>query len=168
MLFAYVSPLLLAVLWMAFAIPGIHRRRLERLHTGRLQPAWESAPRMQPFAPGLILSGQYVYWVSVVVSGLSIQYIPPGSVRTAVMLTPTLTALYAVWAVWCIYRQADEYIRLQLLKCFAYTAIVVAFCTLTYFYLELLGYPHQSMLWVNLLGWSVFNVQVLILYLRAR
>ena len=35
-------------------------------------------------------------------------------------------------------------------------------------FLELLGFPHVSMLWVNLLGWSVFNVQMLFVILRSR
>jgi hypothetical protein len=174
MLFVYVSPLLLAVLWMLVAMPGIHRRRLEHLNAGRPRPAWEPAAltarrtRPRPFAPIWILSGQYTYWISFALSVLSIRYIPPGGIRTAVMLTPALTALYSVYAVWEMYRQSDEYIRLQLLKCVASTAIIVSFCTLCYFFLELLGYPHLSMLWVNLLLWSVFNVQVLLLYLSER
>jgi len=67
-----------------------------------------------------------------------------------------------------LYKDCDEYIRLRLLRCIAVTAIIVAFCTLAYFFLELIGYPHLSMLWVNLLVWTVFDVQMLVVILRSR
>src|ERR1700730_7014006 len=107
------------------------------------------------FAVRGILSSQWAYWCSLVIAALSISYIPPGSIRTAVMLTPVLTALLCVSVAYSLYRHCDEYIRLRLLRCIAVTAIIVAFCTLAYFFLELLGLPHLSMLWVNLLAWSV-------------
>jgi hypothetical protein len=44
----------------------------------------------------------------------------------------------------------------------------VGFCTLGYFFLELLGFPRLSMLAVNLLGWSVFNLQMVFVIIRAR
>jgi hypothetical protein len=55
-----------------------------------------------------------------------------------------------------------------LLRCVAVTAVIVAFCTLGYFFMELLGFPRLSMLWVNLLVWSVFNLQVLLVVFRSR
>jgi hypothetical protein len=116
---------------------------------------------------GILLS-QWTYWISLGLAVLSIQYIPPGSVRTVVMLTPVLTALLPVSMAHWLYRDSDEYIRLRLLRCVASTAIIVAFCTLAYFLLELLGLPRASMLWVNLLGWSVFNAQMLFVILRAQ
>ena len=84
------------------------------------------------------------------------------------MLTPVLTALLCVSVAYWLYRDCDEYIRLRLLEAVAATGIIVGFCTLAYFFLELLGFPHVSMLWVNLLGWSVFNVQMLFVILRSR
>ena len=116
---------------------------------------------------GIVLS-QWAYWCSLAVATLSIRYIAPSSIRTAVMLTPVLTALLCVSVAYWLYRDCDEYIRLRLLKGVAATGIIVGFCTLAYFFLELLGFPHVSMLWVNLLGWSVFNVQMLLVILRSR
>lgn len=116
---------------------------------------------------GIVLS-QWAYWCSLLVATLSIRYIPPGSIRTAVMLTPVLTASLCVSVAYWLYRDCDEYIRLRLLKGVAATGIIVGFCTLAYFFLELRGFPHVSMLWVNLLGWSVFNVQMLFVILRSR
>jgi hypothetical protein len=70
--------------------------------------------------------------------------------------------------VYWLYLACDEYVRFRLLRCVAVTAVAVAFCTLGYFFLELFGFPHLSMLWVNLLGWSVFNLQVLFVIFRSR
>jgi hypothetical protein len=106
--------------------------------------------------------------VLLIAAALSIHAIPPGSIRTLVMLTPVLGALYCVWMAYGMYTECDEYIRLGILSSVASTAVIVSFCTLAYFFLELRGYPHQSMLWVNLFGWSVFNVQMLLVILRAR
>ena len=120
------------------------------------------------FAVRGILSSQWAYWCSLVIAALSVSYIPPGSIRTAVMLTPVLTALLCVSIAYWLYKDCDEYIRLRLLRCIAITGVIVAFCTLAYFFLELLGLPRLSMLWVNLLAWSVFNAQVLFVILRSR
>jgi|SRR5581483_1095730 len=120
------------------------------------------------FAVRGILSSQWAYWCSLAIAGLSMTYIPPGSVRTTVMLTPVLTALLCVSVTYWLYTDCDEYIRLRILRCAAVTAIIVAFCTLGYFFLELLGFPRSSMLWPNVLGWSVFNLQMLFVILRSR
>jgi hypothetical protein len=64
--------------------------------------------------------------------------------------------------------ECDGYVRLWILGCVASTAINVSFCTLGHFFLELLRYDTLSMLWVSLLGGSVFNVQMLIVNLRLR
>jgi hypothetical protein len=120
------------------------------------------------FAVRGILSSQWAYWCSLAIAMLSITYIPPGSIRNAVMFTPVLTALLCVSVTYWLYKDCDEYIRLRLLECIAVTAIIVACCTLAYFFLELLGFPRLSMLWVNLLAWSVFNVQMLFVIFRSR
>lgn len=123
-----------------------------------------SLPR---FAVRSIAYSQWAYWCSLVMAALSVTYIPHGSIRTAVMLTPILTALLCVSVACWLYQASDEYIRVRLLRSVAITAGVVAFCTLGYFFFELLGFPRLSMLWVNLLGWSVFNVQMLLVLLRS-
>jgi hypothetical protein len=126
-------------------------------------------PRDLPrFAVRGILTSQWAYWVSLVGAALSVIYIPPGSVRAIVILTPVLTALLCVSVAYWLYRDCDEYIRRLLLRSVAVTAIIVSFCTLVYFVLELFGFPRLSMLWVNLLGWSIFNVQMLFVILRSR
>jgi hypothetical protein len=125
-------------------------------------------PYWPKFAVRGVVSSQWAYWCSLASAAMSVTFIPPGSVRTLVILTPTLTALLCVFIAYWLYRQSDEYIQLRLLRCVTITAIVVMFCTLGYFFMELFGFPHVSLLWVNLLGWSVFNVQLLFVVLRAR
>jgi hypothetical protein len=133
--FLAVSALLAALLWLFLGKRARAPWSPVKLGTGT-----------PPFAAYGVVSSQYAYWCSLAISVLSIRYIPPGSIRTAVMLTPVLTALYCVSMAYWLYRACDEYIRLRLLRCAAATAIVVAFCTLAYFFLELLGYPRLSML----------------------
>jgi len=111
---------------------------------------------------------QWAYWCSLVVAALSVAYIPPGAVRIAVLLSPILTGLLCLAVAYWLYQACDEYIRYKLLKCVAATAVIIAFGSLVYFFLELLGFPRLSALWINLLGWSVFNLQVLYVIYRSR
>lgn len=115
-----------------------------------------------------VLSSQWAYWVSLLTAALSITHIPPGNVRTLVMLTPVLTALLCISVAYWLYQACDEYLRLQLLRCVTLTAVIVSLCTLAYFFLELLGLPRLSMIWINLLAWSIFNAQMLLVILRSR
>jgi hypothetical protein len=48
------------------------------------------------------------------------------------------------------------------------TALAVAFGTLAYFVLELLGFPRLSMIVVNLFGWSAFNLLMIYVIVRSR
>ena len=98
----------------------------------------------------------------------SYAYLPPGSIRATLIVTPVLPALLIVAVAYWIYLACDEFIRLTLLKRAVITAITVSFCTLGYFLLELFGFPHLSMLAVNLLGWSVFNLQMVFVIIRSR
>jgi hypothetical protein len=97
-----------------------------------------------------------------------LDFVPQGSTRTALILTPILPALLIVAVTYWVYQACDEYIRSRILKCIAITAVIVAFCTSSYFVLELFGFPRLSMLWINLLGWSIFNLQMLYVILRSR
>jgi hypothetical protein len=126
-------------------------------------------PRVLPqFAMRSVAYSQWAYWCSIVLASLSVFYIPPGSIRTAVILLPILTALLCVAVAYWLYEVCDEYIRSKLLRCVAVTAIIVAFASLAYFFLELLGFPRVSMLWINLFGWSAFNLQLLYVIYRSR
>jgi len=115
-----------------------------------------------------IFWGQWTYWCTLVLAVWSYRYSPPGSIRTVLVLTPVLPALLIVAVAYWVYEDVDEYIRLRILRSAALTAVIVAFGTLTCFILELFGRPPVSALWVNLVGWSVFNVQMVYVLFRSR
>lgn len=111
---------------------------------------------------------QWAYWCSLAVAVLATRYIPEGSVRNAVVLTPILTATLCVSTAFWMYESCDEYLRRSILVCVVRTAVIVAGLTIAYFVAELAGAPKLSVLWVNLLGWSVFNLQFLVLVQHSR
>ena len=115
-----------------------------------------------------VFLSQWAYWCSLAVALLSVRYIPLGAIRTAVMLTPVLTAALCVATSFWLYEACDEYQRVRILRGVTFTAIILAIGTLGYFLLELAGFPRLSMLPVNLLGWSVFNLQMLYVIFRSR
>lgn len=115
-----------------------------------------------------LAASQWAYWCSLVIAAMSAIYIPPGSMRTMVILLPIVTALFCVTVMYWLYKECDEYLQLRLLKSVCLAAAVVSFATLCYFFLELAGYPKLSMVWVNLLGWSVLNLRVLSVLFRSK
>jgi hypothetical protein len=123
---------------------------------------------LPPYAVRGVAFSQWTYWCSLAIAALSVRFIPPGGIQTAVMLVPVLAAILSVSVAYWVYEACDEFVRIQLLKAVARTAILAACITLVYFFLELSGFPHVSMLWINLLGWSVFNLQVILIIRRSR
>ncbi|HTC44259.1 MAG TPA: hypothetical protein VK696_04345 [Steroidobacteraceae bacterium] len=85
-----------------------------------------------------------------------------------VLSVPLLTLLLLVCSIYWVYRASDEYIRHRILKCAALTGVILAFSTLGYYCLERLGYPHLSMIVVNLYGWTIFTVLMLWVLYRAK
>lgn len=102
------------------------------------------------------------------VAAWSYRYIPQGSIRTTLILTPILPAILIAAIAYWMYRACDEFIRRRILKCLVVTALAVAFGTLAYFVLELLGFPRLSMIVVNLFGWSAFNLLMIYVIVRSR
>lgn len=144
-----------------------------------------SGPGLQPpTEPGLAVVGRvprgysgpvtgiifclWTYLVTLVMAAVAPRYLAAGGTREMVLLLPLLTTLLVVCVIYWVYRASDEYIRHRILKCAALTGVLLAFSTLGYFCLERLGYPHLSMIAVNLYGWSVFTVLILGVLYRAR
>ena len=119
------------------------------------------------FAAEGVFYSQLAYWSSLACAAMSVVYIPAGSVRTFVILTPILTAILCASVAGWVYSACDEYVRAKIQRSITITALAVALGSLGYFCLELLGYPRQSMLWVSILGWSAFNLQLLFVVFRA-
>jgi hypothetical protein len=67
-----------------------------------------------------------------------------------------------------LYEACDEFQRTRILRAITRTAIVMAAGTLVWFFFELAGYPKLSMLWVNIAGWSIFNLQMLMVIFGSR
>jgi hypothetical protein len=125
----------------------------------------ESLPR---FAITTVGWTQWAYWCSLVGAVLAVVYIPAGSIRTFVTITPALTAALCVAASYWLYEACDEFQRVRILRAVTRTAIFIAAGTLVWFFFELAGYPKISMLWINLAGWSVFNLQILLVVFSSR
>ena len=111
---------------------------------------------------------QWAYWTTLAMSWWAWRYFPAGAVRDSLVLIPVLLAMLIAANAYWVYDACDEFIRLRILKCVVVTAMVVSACTLGYFFLELLGFPHLSLLVVNLFGWSVFNLLMLYVIKRSQ
>ncbi len=125
----------------------------------------ESLPR---FALRAVGYSQWAYWCSLAGALLSVHFLPPGGGRLIVIAATALTAALCVAASYWLYEACDEYLRVRLLRAVTRTAVIVAAGTLIGFILELYGAGRFSLLWVNLAGWSVFNLQVLFVILRSQ
>ena len=133
-----------------------------------LQGQTMNSQTVPPRVTRSVVFSQWTYWCSLAVAALSVHYIPPGNIQTTVMLVPILAAILSTAVAYWIYEACDEFVRTQLLNSVAVTAIIIAVLTLGYFFLELNGFPKVSMLWVNLMGWSAFNLQVILVVRRSR
>jgi hypothetical protein len=124
--------------------------------------------RFSRSALSAIFWSQWAYWCALGMAVWACFVLPGGSVRTALILTPVMPGLLIFAVCYWLYQSCDEYIRLRILQAATLTACAVALLCLVYFLLELAGLPKLSMMWVHVVGWSVFNAQMLWLILQAR
>jgi hypothetical protein len=86
---------------------------------------------------------------------------PDGALRTAVMVSPMIGFLLALWAVVRQFQRVDEFLRLRTLENIAIAAAVTAGVTFTYGFLENVGFPRLSMFAVwPLMGGAWFVVAI--------
>ena len=93
---------------------------------------------------------------------------PLGGIRTCLVLAPIAPAILILAVSYWLYQSCDEYIRQRTLQAATLTALVVAALSMIYVFLELLGFPKLSMMWVQVVGWSLFNVQMIKLWFEAK
>ncbi len=93
---------------------------------------------------------------------------PLGGIRTILIVTPILPGLLIFAVTYWLYQNCDEYIRLRTLQAATVTAVIIAVLSMIYFFLELLGFPRLSMMWIHIVGWSAFDAQMLWLMFRPR
>jgi len=82
--------------------------------------------------------------------------LPPGPLRTVLVLSPTVPGLAMIFATVTAYRRGDEFVQREVLIAAALAALVTAVWTLVYAYLEPLGFPHVNVGFVHTFGWPVF------------
>ena len=114
------------------------------------------------------LWSQWAYWCALGVAVWAYIVMPHGSVRTILILAPILPGLFIFAVTYWQYKACDEYIRFKTLQAGTITAVIVATLAMIYFFLELLGFPRLSTMWIQVVGWSVFDAQMLRLMLRSR
>jgi hypothetical protein len=82
--------------------------------------------------------------------------LPPGPLRTSLVLSPITPGLAMIFATVVAYRRGDEFVQREVLIATALAALVTAVWTLVYAYLEALGFPHLNVGFVHTFGWPIF------------
>lgn len=83
---------------------------------------------------------------------------PDGVVRTLIALTPTVPIFGALWAVVRHFARMDEYLRIWNLELIAIAGAITALSSITYGFMEGIGFPRLSMfvIWPLFVGsWGV-------------
>jgi hypothetical protein len=91
-----------------------------------------------------------------------------GPLRTGLILVPIIPGLWLIWLTLRSYARSDEFIRLRILQAASLTAVLVAALALVYAYLELLGLPRLSAVWLSNFIWLVFVLQMVRLFATGK
>ena len=134
----------------------------------RVLPALAKVNRFYTLPVVAVLTSLWAYLCTVVMAAVAPRYLAAGGTREFVVLLPLLTALLVVCTIFWVYLASDDYIRHRILKCAALTGVIMAFSTLGYFCLEMLGYARLPMIVVNLYGWALFSIMLLWVLYRGR
>jgi hypothetical protein len=119
-------------------------------------------------AVAAFLWSQFVYWCAVAMAAWAITYMPPGSVRSVLVLTPIVPLVLIFSVTYWLYRACDEYIQHRILQAAAITAIGMLLLVSGYYYLQLVGLPPLNLAWISTFGWALFAVQMFPLLRQAR
>jgi hypothetical protein len=137
--------------------------------TPPLDTTQDQVKRSYPLRVVFILFSLLAYLCTVVMAAFAPHLLAADGARQLVVVAvPMLTLLLVVCAIFIAYLASDEYVRNRILKCAALAGVILAFSTLGYFCLEVLGHARLSMIWVNLYGWTVFIIPLLWVLYRAR
>ena len=85
-----------------------------------------------------------IYMVVLVGSITIAKPMENGWLRTLIVLTPTIPAFGAFWAIIRHFRRMDEYMRVWILEIIALAGGITAFFSFSYGFLEGMGYPKLS------------------------
>ncbi|HTU65032.1 MAG TPA: hypothetical protein VMF52_03690 [Steroidobacteraceae bacterium] len=95
-----------------------------------------------------------LYAIVVSVSLRAAPHVADGIARTALMLSPMIPALLGLWAFMRQVGRMDEFVRLRNLQALSIAGGVTALFSLTWGFLENVGYPRLSMFVI----WMVFGL----------
>ena len=85
-----------------------------------------------------------IYMVVLVGSITIAKPMENGWLRTLIVMTPTIPAFGAFWAIIRHFRRMDEYMRIWILEVIALAGGITAFFSFSYGFLEGMGYPKLS------------------------
>ncbi|MBR7799116.1 hypothetical protein [Undibacterium fentianense] len=68
----------------------------------------------------------------------------PGLIQNLIVMTPTIPAFGALWAIIRSFKRMDEYMRISLLEVMAIAGGCTAFFNFSYGFLEGIGFPRLS------------------------
>jgi len=102
-----------------------------------------------------------VYLAALAAASWALTGVPPGALKTGIILAPILPGLALIGLTLRAYGRCDEFIRLRIAQAAGIAALVVAVLSMVYFFFELLGLPHLSAAWISNVVWAVFVTQML-------
>jgi hypothetical protein len=85
-----------------------------------------------------------LYIAAVVGRKFAIYYVGDPTLKTLILISPIVPIMLIAFAVVRFYRRIDEYHRLQILESLAISAGVTAVVTISWIFLEDVGFPHLS------------------------
>lgn len=83
-----------------------------------------------------------LYLVAVLGRVYAMHHVSDPTLKTLILISPIPFICLAAWAVVRFYRRIDEYHRLQILESLAISAGVTAVVTISWVFLEDVGFPH--------------------------
>jgi hypothetical protein len=95
------------------------------------------------------LGGALALYTAVLFGSITVaESMSPGFPRTLLVVTPAIPIAILIWVIARHFRRVDEYVRLRTLEDIGIAAAVTAGWTLTYGFLEGVGFPRLTMFWV--------------------
>lgn len=102
-----------------------------------------------------------LYMITLFTSLYFAKSMETGTLRTLIVLTPTLPGLGALFAITRGVNRMDDYVRIRMLEMMALSGGITAFLAFSYGFLEGVGYPKLSgfvFYVVFMLGWLMISL----------
>lgn len=125
-------------------------------------------PNHRRSATAAFLWSQFAYWCAVAIAAWAVAYMPAGSIRTVLILTPIGPAILILSVAYWLYRSCDEYLQHRILQAAAITAIGMLLLVTSCYYLQLAGLTPLNLAWISTFGWVLFIAQMFPLLRQAQ